>query len=49
MLRKIWHRLRGSVADEEVRANEEEVGRELEISAAAPELEKLAAARGAGV
>ena len=47
VLTKIWHRLRGLVAHEEVRADEEVVRRELQDSAPAPELEKLAAARGA--
>jgi hypothetical protein len=47
VLTKIWHRLRGSLSHEDVRADEEVVRRELETSAAAPELEKLAAARGA--
>jgi hypothetical protein len=53
MRRKFWHRLLGPVADdelaanEEVRAVEEVVSRELQASAPAPELEPLAAARGA--
>jgi hypothetical protein len=47
MLTKIWRRLRRLVGDEEVRADEEVVSRELRASSPAPELEPLAAARGA--
>ncbi len=46
MLTKIWHRLRGSVSDEHAPVDQEQVRRELQASAAAPELEPLAAARG---
>jgi hypothetical protein len=44
MLARIWRRLRGP---REVRADEEVVRRELQASVPAPELEQLAAARGA--
>jgi hypothetical protein len=47
MLNKVWQRLRGHAADEEERADEEVVRRELQASAPAPELEQLAAAHGA--
>jgi hypothetical protein len=47
MLTKILRRLRGSVADTEAPVDEEQVRRELQVSAAAPELEPLADARGA--
>jgi hypothetical protein len=47
VLTKIWRRLRGPGTDEEARADEEAVRRELQLSAPAPELAKLAAARGA--
>lgn len=47
MLTRIWHRLRGHGGGGEERADEAVVRRELQASAPAPELEQLAAARGA--